>query len=69
MTPERLRIAASLLCIVAYALVVRGFVLPGTALNLLTNLLFAPFLWRQRLWDMLLIELVYGAINVDALIR
>lgn len=69
MGTNRLRVVASILCIVAYALVTQGFVVLGTGLNLLTNVLFAPFFIRERLWDMLLIEVVYVVINFAALLR
>lgn len=67
MSTDRLRVTASILCIVAYALVTQGFVMTGTGLNLLTNVLFAPFFIREQLWDMLLIEAVYVVINFAAL--
>ena len=68
MTAERLRIAASVLCILAYALVTQGFVVPGTLLNLATNFMFAPFMWQERMWDMFAIEVVYVFVNLAALI-
>lgn len=66
---SRLRIAGSILCIVAYALVTQGYVVSGTGLNLVTNVLFTPYMLSAGMWDMVAIEVFYLVLNVLALWR
>lgn len=67
MLANRCRVAASAIAPLSYICLVTGLVPAGALLNLVGQVLITPFALKSRAWDMIILSVFFGTVNMVAL--